>query len=37
MRIEEGEDSQVQGPENIIDKIREENFPSLKKDMAKTL
>jgi hypothetical protein len=27
----EGEDSQLKGPENIFNKIREENFPSLKK------
>ena len=31
--IEEGEESQVQGPESIFNKILEENFPSLKKEM----
>ena len=27
------EDSQLQGPENIFNKIIEENFPNLKKEM----
>ena len=31
--IEEGEESQLQGPENILNKIIEENFPNLKKEM----
>ena len=31
--IEEGEDSQLKGPENINNKIIEENFPNLKKEM----
>jgi hypothetical protein len=31
--IEEREDSQLKGPENIFKKIMEENFPSLKKEM----
>jgi hypothetical protein len=30
---EESEDSQFKGPENIFNKIIEENFPNLKKDM----
>lgn len=29
----EGEDSQLKDPENIINKITEEKFPSLKKDI----
>ena len=32
--IEESEDSQLKGPENIFNKIIEENFTSLKKEMA---
>jgi hypothetical protein len=32
IRIEEDE-SQIQGPENIFNKIIEENFPNLKKEM----
>ena len=32
--IEEDEDSQLKGPENIFKKIIEENFPNLKKEMA---
>ena len=31
--IEEREDSQVKGPANIFNKIIEENFPNLKKEM----
>jgi hypothetical protein len=31
--IEESEDSQLKGPVNIFNKIREENFPNLKKEM----
>ena len=31
--IEESEDSQLKGPVNIFNKIREENFPNLKDDM----
>ena len=31
--IEEREDSQIKGPVNIFNKIIEENFPDLKKDM----
>jgi hypothetical protein len=31
--IEESEDSQIKGPVNIFNKIIEENFPNLKKDM----
>ena len=31
--IEEGEESQLQGPENILNKIIEENSPNLKKEM----
>ena len=32
--IEESEDSQVKGPVNIFNKIIEENFPNLKKEMS---
>ena len=32
--IEEGEESQLKGPENIFNKIIEENFPNLKKEMV---
>ena len=32
--IEESEDSQLKGPINIFNKIIEENFPNLKKEMA---
>jgi uncharacterized coiled-coil protein SlyX len=32
--IEEGEESQLNGPENIFNKIIEENFPNLKKEMT---
>ena len=31
--IEENEDFQLQGPVNIFNKIIEENFPNLKKEM----
>ena len=31
--IQEGKNSQLKGPENIFNKITEENFPNLKKDM----
>ena len=31
--IEESKDSQIKGPVNIINKIIEENFPNLKKEM----
>ena len=31
--IEEGEESELKGPENIFNKIIEENFPNLKKEM----
>jgi hypothetical protein len=31
--IEERDDSQVKGPVNIFNKIIEENFPNLKKEM----
>jgi hypothetical protein len=31
--IEESEDSQLKGPANIFNKIIEENFPNLKKEM----
>ena len=34
IRIEENEDSQLKGPENVFNKIIEENFPNLKKEMA---
>ena len=32
--IEESEDSQLKGPENIFNKIIEENFPNLKKEIT---
>jgi hypothetical protein len=31
--IEESKDSQIKGPANIFNKILEENFPNLKKEM----
>jgi hypothetical protein len=31
---EEGEDSQLKEPENFFNRIIEENFPNLKKEMA---
>jgi hypothetical protein len=31
--IEESEDSQLKGPVNIFNKIIEENFPNIKKEM----
>ena len=31
--IEEGEEMQIKGPENIFNKIIEENFPNLKNDI----
>ena len=31
--MEENEDSQLKGLENVFDKILEENFPNLKKEM----
>ena len=31
--VEEGEEVQFKGTENIVNKIIEENFPNLKKDM----
>jgi hypothetical protein len=34
IRIEENEDSQLKGPENVFNKIIEENFPNPKKEMA---
>ena len=34
IRIEEKEDSQVKGPENAFNKIIEENFLNLKKEIA---
>ena len=34
IRIEENKDSQLKGPENVFNKIIEENFPNLKKEMA---
>ena len=33
IRIEENEDSQLKGLENVFNKIIEENFPNLKKEM----
>ena len=32
--IEEGEESQLKGPEYIFNKIIEENFPNLKEEMV---
>ena len=32
--IEEGEESQLKRPENIFNKIIEENFPNLKEEMV---
>ena len=32
--IEEGEESQLKGPESIFNKIIEENFPNLKEEMV---
>jgi hypothetical protein len=32
--IEKSEDSQLKGPVNIFNKIIEENFPNLKKEMS---
>jgi hypothetical protein len=32
--IEENEDSQLKGPVNIFNKIIDENFPNLKKEMS---
>ena len=34
IEIEKCEDSQFKGTENIFNKIMEENFPNLKKEMA---
>ena len=34
LRREEGEEFQHKGPENIFSKIKEENFPNLKKEMV---
>jgi hypothetical protein len=31
--IEESKDSQLKGPENIFNKIKEQNFPKSKKEM----
>jgi hypothetical protein len=33
IRIEENQDFQLKGPENVFNKIIEENFPNLKKEM----
>jgi hypothetical protein len=33
IRTEENEDSQLKGPENVFNKIIEENFPNIKKEM----
>jgi hypothetical protein len=33
IRIEENKDSQLKGPENVFNKIIEENFSNLKKEM----
>ena len=34
IRIEEDEDSQLKGLENVFNKIIEENFPNLKNEMT---
>jgi hypothetical protein len=34
VRIEQDEDSQVKGPENVFNKIIEENFPNQRKEMG---
>jgi hypothetical protein len=34
IRIEENKDSQLKGLENVFNKITEENFPNIKKEMA---
>jgi hypothetical protein len=34
IRIEKNENSQLKGHENVFNKIIEENFPELKKEMA---
>jgi hypothetical protein len=34
---DENEDFQLKGPANIFDKIIEENFPNLKKEMPKNI
>jgi hypothetical protein len=33
-RVGENEDFQLKGPANIFNKIREENFPNLKKEIS---
>ncbi|MBV2134527.1 hypothetical protein KRX52_17245, partial [Pseudomonas sp. MAP12] len=35
--IDQGEETQLKGSENILDKILEQNFPNLKKDMPMKL
>ena len=35
IRIKENKDSQLKGPENVLNKIIEENFPNLKKEIIK--
>jgi hypothetical protein len=35
--IEESEASQIKGPVNIFNKIIEENFPNLKKEMPRNI
>jgi hypothetical protein len=35
--VDEGKDSQLKDPENIFNKIREENFPDLKKEIPMNL
>ena len=34
---EESEDSQIKGPVNIFNRIIEENFPNLKKEMPRNI
>jgi hypothetical protein len=37
LRVDENENSQLKGPANIVNKIIEENFPYLKKEMTKNI
>jgi hypothetical protein len=34
IRVDDNEDFQLKGPVNIFNKIMEENFPNLKKEMS---
>jgi hypothetical protein len=37
IRVDENEDFQLKGPANIFNKIMEENFPNLKKEMPENI